>query len=62
MGAAKAIDGWEMRVTTADGKGWRQGTAVGDKSVDNRQQEWRAAKRAMATRAMVTAKRVVGEQ
>ena len=56
------MDGREKRVTTATGEGWQQGTAAGDKSVDNRQQKWQVAKRVMAARAMETAKRVVGEQ
>jgi len=60
-GAVKVMDGREKRVTTAAGEDWR-GTSAGDESVDNRQLEWRAAKRAMAARAMPTAKRVVGEQ
>jgi len=60
--AAKVMDGREKRVTTAAGEGRRQGMAAGDKSVNNRQQEWLATKRVMVARAMVTAKRVVGKQ
>ncbi len=49
------MKGRDKRVTTAAGKGWQQGTAAGDESINNRQREWRAVKRAMATRAMAMA-------
>ena len=50
----EVIDGREKRVTpTAAGEGRRQGTAAGDESVDNRQREWWATKRAMESRVMV---------
>jgi hypothetical protein len=56
-GAAKVMDGRDKRVTIAAGEGPQQGTAAGNKSVNNWQREWRVAKRAMAARAMAMAKR-----
>jgi len=39
------MDGREKRVMTAAGEGWQQGTAAGDESVNNQQQEWRVDNR-----------------